>query len=100
MGGYMQPQGHVQVIMNMIDFHMNPQMALDAPRWQWIKDKLFRVEPSFDKAIIQQLIAKGHEIEIANDSVSFGRGQIIVRLDNGVLVGGCESRTDSNIACY
>ena len=100
MGGYMQPQGHVQVVTNMIDFHMNPQMALDAPRWQWVKDKKFMVEPEFNKAIVEQLIAKGHEIEIATSRVSFGRGQIIIKLDNGVLVGACESRTDSNIACF
>ena len=43
---------------------------------------------------------KKHDIRIAEDRTSFGRGQIIQRLDNGVLVGGCESRTDSNIACY
>ncbi len=100
MGGYMQPQGHVQVVTNMIDFHMNPQMALDAPRWQWVSGKKFMVEPNFNKAIVEQLIAKGHTIEIATSSVSFGRGQIILKLDNGVLVGACESRTDSNIACY
>ena len=33
MGAYMQPQGHVQVVMNYIDFHLDPQQALDAPRW-------------------------------------------------------------------
>ncbi len=100
MGGYMQPQGHVQVAMNYIDFHMNPQMALDAPRWQWMKDKQFSVEASFPNAIVGQLTRRGHEISVSADWSSFGRGQMIVRLDNGVLVGGCESRTDSNIACY
>jgi gamma-glutamyltranspeptidase/glutathione hydrolase len=100
MGGYMQPQGHLQVVMNLIDFNLNPQQALDAPRWQWVKSKKFLVEHSFKKEIIQELIAKGHKIEIAASSVSFGRGQMIVRLENGVLVGGTESRTDSNISCY
>ena len=100
MGGYMQPQGHVQVMMNYIDFHMNPQMALDAPRWQWMKDKSFLLEPGFSTAIAGQLQRRGHDISMASESLSFGRGQMIVRLDNGVLVGGCESRTDSNIACY
>lgn len=100
MGGYMQPQGHVQVVMNLIDFHMNPQMALDAPRWQWIQGNEILVEPEFDKNIIKQLEEKGHIIKIAENKYSFGRGQIIIRLDNGVLVGGTESRTDSNIACY
>ena len=100
MGGYMQPQGHVQVMMNYIDFHMNPQMALDAPRWQWMKDKSFLLEPGFSTAIAGQLQRRGHDISMASESLSFGRGQMIVRLDNGVLVGGCESRTDSNIACF
>ena len=42
----------------------------------------------------------GHDIRAELSTPSFGRGQMIVRLDNGVLVGGTESRTDSNIACY
>lgn len=100
MGGYMQPQGHVQVMMNFIDFKLNPQMCLDAPRWQWMKDKQFVVEQSFDPAIARALIEKGHEVRVEIESAAFGRGQMIVRLDNGVLVGGCESRTDSNIACW
>lgn len=100
MGGYMQPQGHVQVVMNYVDFHLNPQMALDSPRWQWMKDKQFTVESSFPNAVVGQLTRKGHEITVAHDWTAFGRGQMIVRLENGVLVGGCESRTDSNIACY
>lgn len=100
MGGYMQPQGHVQVAMNYIDFGMNPQMALDRPRWQWMKDKRFTVEPRFDENAVNALRGMGHEVEYSNVISSFGRGQMIVKLDNGVLVGGCDSRTDSNIACY
>ncbi|GAA3537327.1 gamma-glutamyltransferase [Zobellella aerophila] len=36
MDAYMQPQGHMRVVMNMVDFGLNPQAALDAPRWQWL----------------------------------------------------------------
>ena len=100
MGGYMQPQGHVQVVMNMIDFHMDPQQALDAPRWQWMRDGTVTVESSFDDNIARALIRKGHDLRVDLHTSSFGRGQIILRMDNGVLVGGTESRADSNIACY
>ena len=100
MGGYMQPQGHVQVIMNMIDFGMNPQQALDAPRWQWLKDKQFSVEDSFSNEIAKQLVRKGHSVSVALSPTTFGRGQIIVKMPNGTLVGGTECRTDSNIACW
>ena len=100
MGGYMQPQGHMQVAMNAIDFHMDPQQALDAPRWQWLRDGRVIVEPRFDAALAQGLLQRGHDLSRSADVASFGRGQMIVRLPNGVLVGGTESRTDSNIACF
>ena len=100
MGAYMQPQGHVQVIMNMLDFHMDPQQALDAPRWQWMRDGSVKVESRFDKELAQALSLRGHEISVNLSTPDFGRGQIIIRLPNGVLIGGTESRTDSNIACF
>ena len=100
MGGYMQPQGHVQVAMNFIDFHMNPQQALDAPRFQWMRDGSVTVESRFDPDLARTLAGMGHDICFDPNTGSFGRGQMIVRLDNGVLVGGTESRTDSNIACF
>lgn len=100
MGAYMQPQGHVQVISNFVDLHMNPQQALDAPRWQWMRDGRVTVEQSFDKDAVDALILRGHDAQVSANTASFGRGQMIVRLDNGVLVGGTESRTDSNIACF
>ena len=100
MGGYMQPQGHVQVVMNYIDFALDPQQALDAPRWQWMRDGSVTVESRFDPEIARALRRMGHDIRMEPDTTSFGRGQMIVRLENGVLVGGTESRTDSNIACW
>ncbi|QOR66480.1 gamma-glutamyltransferase [Cytobacillus suaedae] len=101
MGGYMQPQGHAQVIMNTIDFNLNPQAALDAARWQWMEGKTVQVEPTFPSHIAQALARKGHKIEVALDTGGFGRGQIIWRdPKTGVLSGGTESRTDGSIAAY
>ena len=100
MGGYMQPQGHVQVMMNYIDFHLDPQQALDAPRWQWLRDGTVTVEKRFPPELMRALADRGHDVRMDPNTPSFGRGQMIVRLENGVLVGGTESRTDSNIACF
>ena len=101
MGGYMQPQGHMQVVMNTVDFGLNPQAALDAPRWQWQEGKKFIVEPHFPNHVAQALARKGHHIQVALDTGGFGRGQIIWRdPETGVLMGGTESRTDGAIAAW
>ncbi|MBA2874500.1 gamma-glutamyltransferase family protein [Thermaerobacillus caldiproteolyticus] len=101
MGGFMQPQGHLQVVMNTIDFHLNPQAALDAPRWQWIEGKKILVEHHFPHDIAQALARKGHDIHVALDSGAFGRGQIIWRDPHtGVLAGGTEARTDGMVAAW
>lgn len=101
MGGSMQPQGHVQLIMNTVDFHLNPQAALDAPRWRWIEGKTVEVEHTFPNYLAEALTARGHDIRISLDLARFGRGQIIWRdPESGVLVGGTESRTDGSIAAW
>ncbi|MFC7061960.1 gamma-glutamyltransferase family protein [Halobacillus seohaensis] len=101
MGGFMQPQGHLQVAMNTIDFHLNPQAALDSPRWQWMHDKTVWVEPTFPTHVAEALRRKGHNIEVQLETGSFGRGQIIWRDENtGSLYGGTESRTDGTISAY
>ena len=98
MGGYMQPQGHMQVVMNMVDFGLNPQAALDAPRWQWLKGKEFEVEHHFPRHVAQGLARLGHRVTVPLYSGSFGRGQIILRDPAcGVLMGGTEARTDGAI---
>ncbi|WP_096439687.1 gamma-glutamyltransferase family protein [Alteribacter populi] len=101
MGGFMQPQGHMQVVMNTIDFGLNPQAALDAPRWQWMKEKTVMLEQSYGAPLAQQLTGRGHDIQVAHMSGGFGRGQIIWRNPlTGVLAGGTESRTDGSISAY
>ncbi|MGP4064438.1 gamma-glutamyltransferase [Oceanobacillus sp. M65] len=101
MGGFMQPQGHVQVMMNTIDFNLNPQAALDAPRWQWLKEKQVEVENRFPHHLAQGLADKGHRIHIQLEPNSFGRGQIIWRdPETGILIGGTESRTDGSVSAW
>lgn len=101
MGGFMQPQAHVQVVTNMIDFKLNPQAALDAPRWQWVGEKNIEVEQDTPNHIILQLIEKGHNIIVKADNGGMGRGQIIVLdKDNETLIGGTEKRTDGHISIW
>lgn len=92
MGAPMQPQGHVQVVVNLIDYGLNPQAALDAPRWRFIDRDRVWVEAGVAPEIIQGLQAKGHQIEIAPTS-QFGKGQIIFR-QNEVLIAASEPRAD------
>ncbi|WP_018915572.1 gamma-glutamyltransferase family protein [Vreelandella zhanjiangensis] len=98
MGGYMQPQGHVQVVASMLENKLNPQAALDLPRWKWVEGKTVEVEPGFPDHLAQALERRGHRIIRTTDSLTFGRGQIILRNpENGVLQGGTEPRTDGAV---
>ena len=100
MGGFMQPQGHMQVIVNTIDFHMTPQEALDCPRFQWVGGKKIQLERSVPSHVGKALARMGHEVEVLNDDVNMGRGQIIWRNEDGVLAGGTESRADGSICVF
>ena len=101
MGGWMQPQAHLQVIMNMIDFHLNPQQALDAPRWQWIGGKKVEVEHDMPNHLVRLLQRMGHDIVVQPDPYHMGRGQVILRdPETGILCAGTEKRTDGQIASF
>lgn len=100
MGAYMQPQGHVQVIMNTVDWLLNPQTALDAPRWQWIAGKEIWLESSLAPEIVEDLRRRGHEVRVLEDDTTFGRGEIIWRDSNGVLAGATEPRADGVVAAW
>ena len=100
MGAFMQPQGHVEVLVNTIDYHMNPQEALDAPRVQWIGGKHIQLEREAGPEIAARLSAMGHQVEVIDDRINMGRGQIIWRTDNGLLMGGTEPRCDGTVAAW
>lgn len=97
MGGFMQPQGHLQVIMNMIDFNMNPQQALDAPRFRWDQGLDVALETYADKNILDELEAMGHHVFIDPIAGGFGRGQIILHKNDHYEVG-TETRCNGHIA--
>ena len=96
----MQPQGHLQVLVNAIDYGMNPQECLDAPRFQWTSGKKIQLEACASPELVEGLRARGHEVEIVKDSGGMGRGQIIWRTEYGTLAGGTEPRCDGHIAVY
>ena len=100
MGAFMQPQGHVQVLVNAIDYHMNPQECLDAPRMQWIGGKRLQAERGIPPETVAELSAMGHEIEVTDDSLNMGRGQIIWRGPDGLYTGATEPRCDGAVAAW
>ena len=100
MGGFMQPQGHVQVVVNTVDYGMNPQDCLDAPRFQWQGGKKIQLEQEVPAAVAEELRRRGHEVEVVSDRIAMGRGQIIWRRRDGTLVGGTEPRSDGAIAVW
>lgn len=101
MGAFMQPQGQMQVVMNMVDFGLNPQAALDAPRWQWFGGRRVGLEAGYGTHLANAMAARGHDVFLAHNRLPFGRGQIIIRDPvTGVLCGGCEPRADAAIATF
>ena len=100
MGGFMQSQGHVQVVVNMLDLGLNPQAALDSPRWRWESGLEVALEEGFDDKLKNILAEKGHAVRTEASGGAFGRGQIILRDENGVLTAGTELRADSAAAAW
>ena len=107
MGGYMQPQGHLQMLVNMLDLRMAPQQALDMPRWRLIgpgaslgaeqPGSLLWVEEGWSFATLAELARRGHRLAPVDGFGRgvFGGGQIILRdPETGVLVAGSDPRKD------
>ncbi len=110
MGGAMQPQGHAQIVVNLIDFKMNLQEAGDAPRmrhtgsssptgYQMTDGGRVSLENGFDGEVIYELLRKGHRIE--RSFRGFGGYQaILYDAEKGVYFGATESRKDGTASGY
>ena len=98
MGGHMQPQGHVQLLTNLLDFGMSYQEAIDAPRWRVDPDGLVAIEPGFPDTLPEELTNLGHKLKPEQPAFTygFGGGQIIAIDDDAsnVLWGASEPRKD------
>ncbi|MBO9356177.1 gamma-glutamyltransferase [Bordetella petrii] len=99
MGGDMQPQGHLQTVVRMLDYHQQPQAACCAPRWKVNRDFSLDIESTMDRATVEGLRALGHSMKSVDDPyMDFGAGQFIWRMhetDNEFgYVAASDSRRD------
>ncbi|MEE9275325.1 MAG: gamma-glutamyltransferase [bacterium] len=94
MGGDMQPQGHVQVISNMLDFGMNIQEAFDAPRFRFLGGVEVAIEAGVPDEVLDALRGRGHQVTRGGGFEGFGGGQGIVRLSEGAYMAGSDYRRD------
>ncbi len=86
MGGSMQPQGHVQMLFNLLLFGMDLQEAIDAPRFRHLEGRLVALEPAIGDDVRRALRALGHEIA-PDGSAAFGGAQAVLRLEHGWAAG-------------
>lgn len=93
MGGHMQPQGHVQMVVRLADFGQNPQAAADAPRWQLCEDGRVALEAGFPQSLRQALAQRGHRLLDGEPAWGYGGAQLIWRLEQGYL-GASDPRKD------
>ena len=104
MGGNMQPQGHLQTLVRMLDHGQHPQAACDAPRWRFNHGLEINVERHMDPTTVQGLAALGHRIDVIDDSYQdFGAGQFIWRLGDPAAEGyvaASDARRDGQAAAF
>jgi gamma-glutamyltranspeptidase/glutathione hydrolase len=98
MGGFMQPQGHVQVVSNLVDYDLPLQAALDRPRWRYREDGSLAVEGRIGGHLAMKLARMGHDTRVLTPT-QFGGAQI-ARTSEGTLSGATEPRKDGTVAGY
>lgn len=104
MGGDMQPQGHLQTLVHMLNYNQQPQAACDAPRWKVNRDFTLDVEATMRSDTVQALEARGHRLKSVEDPyMDFGSGQFIWRLSESLedgYVAASDSRRDGHAAGF
>ncbi len=104
MGANMQPQGHMQTLVRMLDYGQSPQAACDAPRWRYNAGYEINVESAMNAATVQGLASRGHRMEVINDSYQdFGAGQFIWRMGDPKVEGyvaASDARRDGQAVGY
>jgi gamma-glutamyltranspeptidase / glutathione hydrolase len=104
MGANMQPQGHMQTLVRMLDYGQSPQAACDAPRWRYNEGFEINVEAAMNQATVQGLAERGHRMEVINDSYQdFGSGQFIWRAGDPKVEGyvaASDSRRDGQASGF
>jgi gamma-glutamyltranspeptidase/glutathione hydrolase len=104
MGGNMQPQGHMQTLVRMLDYGQNPQAACDAPRWKVNRGLDLDVEATMEPDVVETLRAMGHNLApVADPYMDFGSGQFIWRLTDSIAdgyVAASDSRRDGHAAAF
>jgi gamma-glutamyltranspeptidase/glutathione hydrolase len=98
MGGHMQPQGHLQMLMRICGAAQNPQAASDAPRWHVYEDLALGLEQGWPTATLDALAARGHRVRIEPLEHVFGGAQIIQRLEDGGYCAASDSRKEGHAA--
>jgi gamma-glutamyltranspeptidase/glutathione hydrolase len=100
MGGAIQPQGHLQTLVRLLDFRQQPQAVLDAPRWKVNAGVSLDLEPSVAPGVREGLAARGHTFASIPDAyMDFGAGQFIVCAEDG-YVAGSDPRRDGQAAGF
>jgi len=99
MGGHMQSQGHVQMVVRIFDYLQNPQAACDAPRWYVSEDFRIALEPGFPPAVMDDLKSRGHRFMQDASVYTFGGGQLIYRMADG-WCGASDPRKDGQAAGF
>ena len=99
MGGYMQPQGHVQMVVRLFDYGQNPQAACDAPRWHIAEDGRISLEAGMPPGIREELVRRGHGVVDEDPYWGYGGAQLILKM-GGAYCAASDPRKDGQAVAF